>query len=112
MNYPALVVQAGKKIGMESLVLHAFKSTSIPAGKQFNSIIRIRNVDIYCGIYELSSFKKSGDEGIYFTHNAVQPAGWVSKEMLPMIQIIAASLAGKTYAASPDTEEPGATEEV
>lgn len=105
-NYPALIVRTGKPIGMDSLVLLGFKSTSMDEGKAFNKLTQLINVDIYGCMYELSSIKVSDDSGIYFKHSMVQPAGFISQEALKTVRLLAEAVSRM------EMPEPGSEETV
>jgi len=82
MNYAALVLpKAGKRVEMDALLVASFKSTGLKIAREWNSLIRIKNLDIFAGIYTLTSTEANNASGQSWYQPTVAPAGLVSREM-------------------------------
>jgi hypothetical protein len=78
-NYAALVVRDGN-VSPEGLLVTSFKSSALKVAKDWNAFIRIRNLDIFAGVYEFASVERKNDIGRWF-EPVVTPAGNVSREV-------------------------------
>lgn len=78
-NFPSLVVVDGT-VRPENLAVASLKSSNVPAAKDWLAKMRLRQIDMFGGIYELSSKKKKFTEGSAFI-TLVEPAGNVTLEM-------------------------------
>jgi hypothetical protein len=78
-NYAALVVKDGT-VSPEGLLVTSFKSSALKVAKDWNAFIRIRNLDIFAGVYEFASVERKNDVGRWF-EPVVTPAGNVSREV-------------------------------
>ena len=77
-NYAALVVKDGN-VAPENLLVTSFKSSALKVAKDWNALIRIRNLDIFAGIYEFTAVERKNDVGRWF-EPVVNPAGNVTRE--------------------------------
>jgi len=77
-NFPSLVVIDGD-VRPENLAVVSLKSSGVPTAKDWLAKMRLRQIDMFGGIYELSSKKKKFTEGSAFV-TLVEPAGNVSRE--------------------------------
>jgi hypothetical protein len=77
-NYAALVVNDGH-VSPEGLLVFSLKSSALKVAKDWNALIRIRNLDIFAGVYELTSVERKNDVGRWY-EPVINPAGNVSKE--------------------------------
>lgn len=78
-NYASLVVGKDGTVNPGSLVVDSFKSSGLSTARDWNSLIRLRQVDMFAGIYEIESADKKEDKYTWKVQ-IVKPAGWVSKE--------------------------------
>ena len=78
-NYAALVVK-DKTVSPEGLLVTSFKSSALKVAKDWNAFIRIRNLDIFAGVYEFTSVERKNDVGRWF-EPVVNPAGNVTREV-------------------------------
>ena len=78
-NYAALIVQDAR-VTPEQLLVVSFKSSALKVAKDWNAFIRIRNLDIFAGVYEFTSVERKNDIGRWF-EPVVNMAGNVSREM-------------------------------
>lgn len=77
-NYAALIVNDGG-VSPEGLLVFSLKSSALKVAKDWNALIRIRNLDIFAGVYELHSVERKNDIGRWF-EPVIQPAGNVTRE--------------------------------
>ena len=96
-NYAALVVQDGG-VSAEGLLVFSLKSSALKVAKDWNALIRIRNLDIFAGVYELTSVERKNDIGRWY-EPVINPAGNVSRETYAM--------AKEAYAAVADLQRQG-----
>ncbi len=82
-NYAALVLPERGLPGADGLVVFSLKSTGLKAAREWNSIIRLKNTDIFAGVYELTSTEQSNDIGHWY-QPVIAPAGWVAQELYKM----------------------------
>jgi len=61
-NYPSLVYK-GPGEQTNDLIIVSLKTTGLEAGRNLNSMIRMRNADTFAGIYELSSYADKNPAG-------------------------------------------------
>src|SRR5882672_7505944 len=78
-NFPSLIVAEDGRVHPEGMVVASFKSSGVPAAKDWLAKMRLRQIDMFGGVYSLSSKKKKFPEGTAFVTN-VDPAGNVSLE--------------------------------
>lgn len=83
-NFPSLVV-VNNVVRPENLAVVSLKSSNVPAAKDWLAKMRLRQIDMFGGVYELTSQKKKFTEGIAFV-TLVQPAGNVSFEVYQTAQ--------------------------
>lgn len=72
-NFPCLIRATGE------FVVLSLKSTGIAAGKQLNSMIRMRRKDAFAGVYLVESFPDNKKGQDFFNHRILN-AGWVSTD--------------------------------
>lgn len=96
-NYAALIVNDGT-VTPEGLLVFSLKSSALKVAKDWNALIRIRNLDIFAGVYEVTSVERKNDVGRWY-EPVINPAGNVSKATYD-----AAKLA---YAAVADLQKAG-----
>jgi hypothetical protein len=96
-NYAALIVNDGE-VTPEGLLVFSLKSSALKVAKDWNALIRIRNLDIFAGVYEVTSVERKNDVGRWY-EPVITPAGNVSKATYD-----AAKLA---YAAVADLQKAG-----
>lgn len=77
-NYAALIVNDGE-VTPEGLLVFSLKSSALKVAKDWNALIRIRNLDIFAGVYEVKSVERKNDIGRWY-EPVINPAGNVSKE--------------------------------
>jgi hypothetical protein len=111
-NYAALVVKDGT-VSPEGLLVFSLKSSALRVAKEWNALLRHRNLDIFAGVYELTSMERKNDIGRWY-EPIVTPAGNVSREVYEASKIAYAAVAslkreGRLQADVIDLErEPGA----
>jgi hypothetical protein len=76
-NYIVLVKSNGK-LTLDGLAVLSLKSSALKTARDFNALLRLRNVDSFAGIYHLSSSEKKNDVGTWYIP-VIKPAGWVSQ---------------------------------
>lgn len=81
MNFPCLVVPKGGAIDPAGIVIYSMKSISLRTGKQWNTLVNIRNTDRFKGMYKLKVVEDHRASGDSF-QPAIENAGWVSPEQL------------------------------
>jgi hypothetical protein len=92
-NYPVLVYEGPGNLTSEWVVV-SLKTTGLNAGRNLNSLMRLRGGPAFSGVYELSSIPDKNDAGQpFFTwvvKNAIDPATtkpmWVDQEIFPRAQ--------------------------
>jgi hypothetical protein len=77
-NYAALVVK-DSTVSPEGLLVTSFKSSALKVAKDWNAFIRIRNLDIFAGVYEFTAVERKNDVWRWF-EPVVNPAGNVTRE--------------------------------
>jgi hypothetical protein len=77
-NYAALIVNDGG-VSPEGLLVFSLKSSALKVAKDWNALIRIRNLDIFAGVYEIKSVERKNEVGRWF-EPVIQPAGNVTRE--------------------------------
>ncbi len=81
-NYAAIVLPKGnRQPGMDSLIVVSFKSTSLKVARDWNALMRLRNVDSFAGIYEFTSAEQSNSAGQTWYTPVVKNAGWVPENV-------------------------------
>ena len=78
-NYPAIVLKNGGVPSLDALVVASFKSTALKVSRDWNALLRLRNTDVFAGVYELSTVEQKNNLGRWFTP-VVKPAGWVTAD--------------------------------
>jgi hypothetical protein len=78
-NFPAMVVDDEGLIHPEGLVVKSFKSSGVPVAKDWLALMRLRGIDMFGGVYEISSQKKTFTEGTSYLE-VVKNAGNVKQE--------------------------------
>lgn len=84
-NYASLVVINGK-VNPQGLVVKSFKSTDLKAAREWNSLIRLRQTDLFAGIYEFSAVEIKKDPYRWY-QTVVKNTGWVSEEVYSAAQL-------------------------
>jgi hypothetical protein len=79
-NFPSIVIEDGK-LHPENMLIASFKSSDIPEAKQWIGRMNLKPIDMFGGIYELTTKKKKFAKGTSFVQ-IVRNAGMVSVEML------------------------------
>ncbi len=97
-NYAALVVGKNGGVSPEGLLVTSFKSSSLKVAKDWNAFIRIRNLDIFSGVYEFTAVERKNDVGRWY-EPVVNPAGNVTRETY--------AAAKQAYAAVADLQRQG-----
>lgn len=77
-NYAALLVTNGA-VTPEGLLVFSLKSSGLKVAKDWNALIRIRNLDIFAGVYEITSVERKNDVGRWY-EPVINPAGNVTRE--------------------------------
>lgn len=77
-NYASLVVKNGK-IVPEDIIVFSLKSSGLKIAREWNSLIRLRQADMFAGIYKFTSVEVKKDKYTWFAP-VIEPASWVSKE--------------------------------
>jgi hypothetical protein len=77
-NYAALVVIDGR-VSPEGLLVFSLKSSALKVAKDWNALIRIRNLDIFAGVYEIKSVERKNEVGRWY-EPVINPAGNVTRE--------------------------------
>jgi hypothetical protein len=78
-NYAALIVGSDGGVTPEGLLVFSLKSSALKVAKDWNALIRIRNLDIFAGVYEVKSVERKNEVGRWF-EPVIQPAGNVTRE--------------------------------
>ncbi len=78
-NYPSLVLTT--KSGGTDFAIISFKRTGIPAAKDLNSKVRMRQADMFAGTYRLTTFIDKNKAGIEYFAPKVDNVGWVDADM-------------------------------
>ena len=84
-NYACLVVKDGR-VSPDQLVVKSFKSSDLGAARDWNALIRIRNTDMFAGVYEFTSIEAKNDVGRWYK-TTVQNVGWVSEAVYEAAKI-------------------------
>lgn len=90
-NYAALIVNDGT-VTPEGLLVFSLKSSALKVAKDWNALIRIRNLDIFAGVYEITSVERKNDVGRWY-EPVINPAGNVSKAAYDAAKIAYAAVA-------------------
>jgi hypothetical protein len=116
-NFPALVVPEDGSVSPDSIVVRSFKSSGVPVAKDWLAMMRLRGIDMYGGVYEITSASKKFAEGTSYIE-VVKPAGNVNKEGYEVAQRVFTMFAemrrqGKIKIDQDDeaVDEPGASDE-
>jgi hypothetical protein len=78
-NYASLVV-VNDRVNPQGLVVKSFKSTDLKTAREWNSLIRLRQTDLFAGIYEFNSIEVKKDPYRWY-QTVVKNVGWVSEEV-------------------------------
>lgn len=73
-DYILLLVPSGEMIAL------SLKSTGLKAAKRLNSLISMRNMPVFTGLYELSIAIEKNDAGSYGVY-VIKNAGWANEEL-------------------------------
>jgi hypothetical protein len=80
-NYPSLLL---KENGDLELVVVSLKATGMKAAKSWNSMMRMRQADMFSGIYKVTSFEKPNAAGQVYQawkiENSDRNSGWATKD--------------------------------
>src|SRR5262249_53749154 len=79
-------------------LVFSLKSSALRVAKDWNALIRIRNLDIFAGVYEITSVERKNDVGRWY-EPVVNPAGNVTRETY--------DVARAAYAAVADLQRAG-----
>jgi len=90
-NYAALIVNDGA-VSPEGLLVFSLKSSALRVAKDWNALIRIRNLDIFAGVYEITSVERKNDVGRWY-EPVVNPAGNVTRETYESAKVAYAAVA-------------------
>ncbi len=90
-NYAAVAASSGKFLP-EGLLVFSLKSSALKTAKDWNALIRIRNLDIFAGIYDVTSVERKNDIGRWY-EPVITPAGNVSREAYAMARELYAGVA-------------------
>jgi hypothetical protein len=90
-NYAALIVKDAH-VTPEQLLVVSFKSSALKVAKDWNAFIRIRNLDIFAGVYEFTSVERKNDIGRWY-EPVVNMAGNVSREMYEAAKLARSAVA-------------------
>ena len=90
-NFPSLVV-VENTVRPENLAVVSLKSSNVPAAKDWLAKMRLRQIDMFGGVYDLTSKKKKFTEGSAFV-TLIEPAGNVSRETFTTAQQAHAAMA-------------------
>ena len=91
-NYASLVVEDGGRVSPQGLVVFSLKSTAIKVAKEWNSLIRFRNADMFAGIYRIKSAARADGKHNWWTA-VVENAGWVSQQAYESAKVAYAAVA-------------------
>ena len=79
MNFPSLVIGAGGAVDLTQIVVVSFKSLAIKAGKNWNTLVNIRNADRFAGVYKLTSVEDHRESGDSY-QPAIENDGWATEQ--------------------------------
>jgi hypothetical protein len=91
-NYAALIVEDGGGVTPEGLLVFSLKSSALKVAKDWNALIRIRNLDIFAGVYEVKSVERKNDVGRWY-EPVINPAGNVTRETYESAKVAYAAVA-------------------
>lgn len=75
-NFPVLVIPEDGEIDSSRLAVKSFKSSGVPVAKEWLAKMRMRKVDMFGGLYELTSAPKKFSQGTSYIE-IVNNAGFV-----------------------------------
>lgn len=79
-NYVSVVLTDAKQIpSIEDMAVASFKSTGLKAARDWNALLKLRNVDAFAGVYQLDSVETKNSQGVWYAA-AVKPAGWATED--------------------------------
>jgi len=78
-NFPVLVIPESGQIDQSCLAVKSFKSSGVPVAKDWLAKMRLRKVDMFGGVYELTSAPKKFAEGTSYIE-VVNNAGFVEPQ--------------------------------
>lgn len=78
MNFPCLVIGSKGEVDPAGIVIFSMKSISIKVGKHWNTLVNIKNLDRFAGIYKISVVEDHRASGDSFQPN-VENDGLVSE---------------------------------
>jgi hypothetical protein len=112
-NYAAVAASDGKFLP-EGLLVFSLKSSALKVAKDWNALIRIRNLDIFAGVYDVTSVERKNDVGRWY-EPVITPAGNISRESYEMARELYRGVAEMNKASKLhfDVEdmEPGASDD-
>jgi hypothetical protein len=79
MNFPCLVIGAKGEVDPAGIVIYSMKSLSIKTGKHWNTLVNIKNLDRFAGVYKLTSVEDHRASGDSFQPN-IENDGLVTRE--------------------------------
>lgn len=83
-NYPSLLLRNEGDEQVRELIVLSLKATGMKAAKAWNSMMRLRQADMFSGIYEVSSFEKANAAGQVYQAWSIKNSrlnnGWATKE--------------------------------
>jgi hypothetical protein len=78
-NFPSLIVREDGGVSPNDLVVKSFKSSGVPVAKDWLALMRLRGIDMFGGVYELSAVSKKFQEGTSYLE-VVKNDGNISRE--------------------------------
>lgn len=78
-NYASLIIVNGR-VAPENMLTFSLKSTGLKIAKDWNSLIRIKNIDMFGGVYEVTSVVAKDDRNSWYAPK-IEPAGFVPQEV-------------------------------
>jgi len=111
LNYASLVVGKNDVVDLSSIAVVSMKSTAIKMARDWNSLIKFRNTDIFAGMYELSSASVSKGTQQWYTP-VIKNSGWVSEKAYSVAKIAHEAMTairaeGRLRVDVEDLREPG-----
>ena len=68
------------RVTPEGMLAFSLKSTGLKIAREWNSLIRIKNIDMFGGIYKLTSVLSKADKYSWYSPK-IEPAGFVPREV-------------------------------
>jgi hypothetical protein len=78
-NFPAVVLEQDGRLDPKNLVVRSFKSSGVPVAKDWLAMMRLRGIDMFGGVYTITSASKKFSEGTSYIE-VVKNAGNAKKE--------------------------------